>query len=289
MTNVTAIVVTFDSAVVLAACLSALNGQVDRIVVVDNASNDETVALATQAGAVVIRNSQNCGYGIANNRGIEAASEATWCLIVNPDVTLQPNCVAHLVAAANRRPNAAILVPRLIEPDGRVFFRESSVLSGTPPIMPAAGVCPDDDGPIAFASGACMLVKRDRFLELGGFDQNIFLFYEDDDLSLRMRKAGYDIVYVHAAEALHLRGRSSVARPGALYQQRFHLAWSRSYILRKYGLRTNALATVAVSSLKLLFARLRGKSNLIERHAGSLSGAWAALWRRPHPATRKSA
>lgn len=283
MTRVAAIVVTYDSEKALPSCLAALKGEVDEIIVVDNASADATVSIATAAGAVVIRDTENRGYGIGNNRGVEAAEGFDWCLIVNPDVAVERGCVAALLAAATRHPNAVLVVPRLTEPDGRVFFREESILDRVDPVMPNAGKPPQGgEGAIAFASGACMLVNRVTFMNLEGFDRNIFLFYEDDDLSLRVRRTGFEIIYVDAARALHLRGKSSTPRPGTAYRSRFHQAWSREYIARKYGLPANTLATIARSAAKLAFAWIAGKRDKIERHQGSLAGAWAAFNKRPH-------
>lgn len=283
MTRVAAIVVTYDSESILPKCLGALKGEVDEIVVVDNASADATVTIAAAAGAVLIRETENLGYGIANNRGVEAAEGFDWCLIVNPDVAVERGCVAALVAAAKRHPDAVLVVPRLTEPDGRVFFRAESILDRVTPVMPDGDKPPQSgEGPIAFASGACMLVNRNTFMNLEGFDRNIFLFYEDDDLSLRVRRTGLQIIYVDAARALHLRGKSSTPRPGTAYRSRFHQAWSRDYIARKYGLPTNTLATIVKSGAKLAFAWIAGQRDKIERHSGSLAGAWAAFNKRPH-------
>jgi GT2 family glycosyltransferase len=280
MTEVVAVVVTFQSAGVLPACLRALKSQVDRIVVVDNASADATRDIARAHGAEVIENRANEGYGFANNRGIEAAT-GDWCLIVNPDVTVEEGCVVRLVDASRRSPNAAILVPRLVEPDGRPFFRSESVLSDVPPTMALQKDCPNEDGSVAFASGACMLVNRERFLKLGGFDESIFLYYEDDDLSVRTRQAGLQILYVNGAIAHHVRGNSSEIVPGKIYKSRFHLAWSRAYVGRKYRLREGNVNVIARNGLKLLWALVSGNKMRIERYSGSIAGAWAAIRKRP--------
>ena len=90
MASLVAIVVAHDSADVLPACLAALAGQHVPAIVVDNASRDASVAVAEAAGARVIRNARNEGYGRANNRGVRAAEAAEHVLIVNPDVVPAP-------------------------------------------------------------------------------------------------------------------------------------------------------------------------------------------------------
>lgn len=282
MPHVTAIVVTYESARVIGACLASLKGQADAVIVADNASLDDSAAIAERDGARVLRLGANLGYGVANNRAIAAAEGATWCLIVNPDVTLEAGCVAALLAAVDAHPNAVILVPQLVEPDGRLFFRSESVLSPCEPVMPILPEPPATTTPIGFISGACLLVDRGRFLEIGGFDPAIFLFQEDDDLSLRVRRAGQTILFVPDARARHLRGGSSAPKPGATYLSRFHQAWSRAYIARKYGLSDDSFAVTLRNGLKFVGAALTFNRRRMERYAGSCAGAWTAWRGRPH-------
>ena len=272
----TAVVVAYDSAHALPDCLGALRREGISAIVVDNASGDGSAALAEQLGARVIRNNVNEGYGRANNRGV-AAAETPLVLILNPDVVLDEGAAAALAAAAERYPDAGVLAPRLVEADGRLFFQPRSLLS--PYLHNAAGVerLPEGDCCAPFLSGAALLVRREAFLQLGGFDENIFLFYEDDDLCRRMADAGHALVHVHAAVARHGRGRSSAPAPGRIFRARWHQAWSRVYISRKYGFRSGAASTLAKNLMKLLGAALVFDRRRIARYAGSAAGTWAAL------------
>lgn len=275
--NVVGIVVTCQSDEVISGCLEALRSEVSKIIVIDNASTDDSVGIASNAGATLIVNHENEGYGRANNRGIFAAAGTEWCLIANPDVTIAPGCVREMLAVAERHPLATIVVPRLVEPDGRIFFRSESVLSPVAPSVPHSEACPDREGAVAFASGACMLVHRDRFLQTGGFDDKIFLFYEDDDLCLRVRRAGKAIVYAPSAVAYHRRGSSSATTRGSIFHRRFHQAWSRVYISKKYGLADDSLAVIVRNTLKLLGALMIFDRDRQERYAGSVAGALLAI------------
>ena len=190
--RVVAVVVAYDSARWLPACIEALDRQGVPTIVVDNASRDGTAAVARNAGARVIANDKNEGYGRGNNQGIRAAEGADWCMIVNPDAVLDTDCVRLLLDGARRHSHAGILVPKLLEPDGRSFDHSTSVLSRAAPIE--TEYVSQGERVVPFASGACMLVQRSAFLEIGGFDEHIFLFYEDDDLCLRIRQAGFTIV-----------------------------------------------------------------------------------------------
>jgi len=136
---------------------------------------------------------------------------------------------------------------------------------------------PEGEACAPFFSGACFLIRRETFLRLGGFDENIFLFYEDDDLCRRVADSGAALVYVPQAVVRHGRGRSSGEKPGRIFTSRWHQAWSRAYVSRKYGLPNPAPGMFAVNALKTLGASLTFRRKLVERYGGSAAGAWAAI------------
>jgi GT2 family glycosyltransferase len=277
--DVTAIVVTFDSAHALPECLVALRADGVPVLVVDNASTDDTAALAEGQGARVIRNPHNEGYGRANNSGARAA-DTEFVLVVNPDCIVDSGAVAALIDAARRYPDAALFAPRIVEPSGRVFFQPRSLLSSYLHNPGGKLVLPEGEACAPFFSGACFLIRRDVFLKLGGFDENIFLFYEDDDLCRRIADAGSALVYVPQAIVRHGRGRSSEPKRGRIYTSRWHQAWSRAYVSRKYALPNPAPGMFAVNAFKALGACLTFQRKLVERYGGSAAGAWAAMMGR---------
>jgi N-acetylglucosaminyl-diphospho-decaprenol L-rhamnosyltransferase len=274
--SVTAIVVTFDSAHALPECLGALQADGVPALVVDNASTDETVAIAEGQGATVIRNARNEGYGRANNIGARAV-DSEFVLIVNPDCIVERGAVAALVDAARRYPDAALFAPQIVEPSGRVFYQPRSLLATSLTNPGGKLVLPEGEACAPFFSGACFLIRRDVFLKLGGFDQNIFLFYEDDDLCRRIADSGAALIYVPQALVRHGRGRSSGEKPGRIFASRWHQAWSRAYVSRKYGLPNPAPGMFAINALKAAGARLTFRRKLIERYGGSAAGALAFL------------
>ncbi|ANY80807.1 glycosyl transferase [Microvirga ossetica] len=274
--SVTAIIVTFDSAHALPECLGALQADGVPALVVDNASTDETVAIAEGQGATVIRNARNEGYGRANNIGARAA-DTEFVLIANPDCVVDPGAVPALVDAARRYPDAALFAPQIVEPSGRVFYQPRSLLATSLTNPGGKLVLPEGEACAPFFSGACFLIRRDVFLKLGGFDQNIFLFYEDDDLCRRIADSGAALIYVPQALVRHGRGRSSGEKPGRIFASRWHQAWSRAYVSRKYGLPNPAPGMFAINALKAAGARLTFRRKLIERYGGSAAGALAFL------------
>lgn len=286
--DLAAVVVTHDSGHVLAACLSALVREGFAPIVVDNASRDDSVASARAAGAQVIEMGWNAGFGRANNRGVAAASGASWCLLINPDAVLEPGAGDALRAAIARWPEAGLLAPRILEDDGRVFFQPRSLLAGY--LTNPAGVRhePQGDCCVPFVSGAAMLVERSRFQALGGFDEAIFLFYEDDDLCRRITDRGWPVIWVQEAVARHARGGSSRSLKGGFdfgrtALMRHHQAWSRGYVSRKWGLADTPLRLALVNGVKLLLAALVFNRRRVARYWGSLTGNLAAARIRPTP------
>ncbi|NNM73367.1 glycosyltransferase family 2 protein [Enterovirga aerilata] len=274
--GITAVVVAFDSAEVLPACLGALHENGVEAVVVDNASQDGSAELAGRLGARVLSNRRNEGYGRACNRGA-AVAHTPWLLVANPDVVLERNAAEALLRAAALYPDAGMLAPRIVEPDGRFFFQPRSLLA---PYLPNPGgrrSPPEGDCCAPFLSGACFMIRRELFARLGGFDERIFLFYEDDDLCRRVADSGHALVHVHEAVARHVRGGSTRSRPGRVFAARWHLAWSRAYAARKWGLPGGAFRIFAVNGLKVALACLTFRRSLVERYAGSAAGAWAFL------------
>ncbi len=270
---VEAVVVTHESSGRLPTCLAALAGEGVPCLVVDNASRDGSAELARQLGARLLRLPRNEGYGRANNLGARA-SGAEFLLIANPDITPDDGAVVALLAAAERYPEAGLWAPRIAEPNGRFFFQPRSLLSrtGSSDRSPPEGDCC-----CPFLSGACFLVRRELFLALGGFDERIFLFYEDDDLCRRLADRGFAPVHVHEAVVRHGRGRSTASAPGRIFTMRWHQAWSRAYVSWKYGLSNPAPRMFALNAAKALAACLTFRRATIERYAGSALGALAAM------------
>ena len=116
--GVSAIIVAYNSGAVIGGCLDSLAG-LDEIIVVDNAADDALAARAASQGLRYIRNPRNEGYGGGNNIGAAAASH-DWLLLINPDAALQPDALAALLQAAAAYPEAGLLMPQILNPDGSV-------------------------------------------------------------------------------------------------------------------------------------------------------------------------
>ncbi len=275
--TIAAIIVSFESGDVLPACLDALKAQGVTAIVVDNASIDDSCTIAEAHGARVVRNTQNQGFGRGMNIGVDAASGFDYVLLLNPDAIVEEGCMAALLEAATCYPNAGILSPRIILPDGSIFFPVKSLAAPYLQNEKRVRVVPSGDCSAPFLSGACYLMKRALFLELGGFDPNIFLFYEDNDLCRRVIDAGYSVTYVHDAVVSHAQGKSSKPIKGRRFKTRWHYSWSEGYIAHKYGLPNPSFKTFLRNGLKYLLTLPTRNTQKLERYGGSAAGALAFL------------
>jgi N-acetylglucosaminyl-diphospho-decaprenol L-rhamnosyltransferase len=279
---ITAIIVTHQSEAVIAACVSALLAQGVIVIVVDNASRDATIERAREAGAQILSLPRNIGFGAACNLGAERA-QSQWLLFINPDAVVQEDAIAHFKTAIESYPDAGIMSPRIMEPNGRLFSPPRSILATFLTGVPNQTFELSGDCCTPAVSGACMMVRADLFGDLGGFDRDIFLFYEDDDLCRRAADRGSPIIYVHQCIVLHLRGQSSAPSLKTVFLMRACQAWSRGYISAKYALKYRPMPTLMINGLKLIFAAVTFNTRRVARYAGSLVGTVRALMHWPSP------
>jgi len=215
-----------------AAALRGMLGSVPEglaVIVVDNASRDDSAAVAEAAGARVIRNAANLGFGAGCNIGI-AAAEAEFVLLANPDTRLDAVAIARLLGAADDFPDAAILAPTLRDETGaRVRSWDVEQLHRRL-LSRKRDAEPWPEGPLCaeFLSGACMLLRASDGLR---FDEAFFLFYEDDAICAAARAKGRSLVLVPDAVMHHAGGGSSApSRALSAFKAR-HLAWSRLHYM----------------------------------------------------------
>jgi GT2 family glycosyltransferase len=215
-----------------AAALRGLLGSVPEgvaVIVVDNASRDDSAAVAEAAGARVIRNAANLGFGMGCNIGMDAA-ETEFVLLANPDTRLDAGAIARLVAAADAFPDAAILAPMLCDENGeRVRSWDVEQLHRRL-LSRKRGAEPWPEGPLCaeFLSGACMLLRASDGLR---FDEAFFLFYEDDAICTAARAKGRSLVLVPDAVMRHAGGGSSAPSQALSAFKARHMAWSRLHYM----------------------------------------------------------
>jgi N-acetylglucosaminyl-diphospho-decaprenol L-rhamnosyltransferase len=233
----------FDGKRWLPRTLQSLRGQTERleVVVVDNGSTDGSAAAARAdfPEVTVLELGENVGFGPALNRAVET-HPADGIVLLNSDVECEPGFCAALLAGLDDGIEmvAAVLLqeqePGLIDSAGVVA---DHTLMGFDyrhgePVSVLAGAA-DPLGP----TGGAGLYRRSAWERVGGFDERIFLYYEDLDLALRIAAGGGRCRLAPGARALHAYSPGLGAASGAKYAR---TGWSRGYMLRRYGVMSDA-------------------------------------------------
>ncbi|BDZ65789.1 glycosyltransferase [Agromyces mangrovi Wang et al. 2018] len=258
---------------------AALDGVTAEVVVVDNASTDRDLSAgrARAAGATFVALDENLGYGAGADAGVAALrSHPEFIVIANPDVEFTDGAIRSLLDAADAVREGAAFGPRIVDehgavyPSARRFPRVGTgvghaLLGRIAPGNPwtRAYRAEDDHGTERRAtdwlSGACLLLRRSAYDEVGGFDHDYFMYFEDVDLGQRLADAGWRSIYVPDATVLHFGARSTslVARR----MDRAHHASAYRYLASVYDRWYHAPLRLALRTGLGLRSRARGRGD----------------------------
>jgi N-acetylglucosaminyl-diphospho-decaprenol L-rhamnosyltransferase len=267
MTDLSIVILNWNTRDLLAQCLASVYayppaGEFE-VLVVDNASSDGSVQMVQEQFPQVrlIQNVRNVGFARANNQAI-LLSQGRYLLLINSDAIATPGATQSLVSLAEAEPHAGIVGARLLNRDGSfqashtpfpTLGQEFLVLTGLGrllkgPWFPSRG--PEEGKGLqvaGYVEGACMLVRRQAFEEVGGLDEGYFMYAEEVDWCYEMKKAGWQVWYQPAAKILHVGGGSSQHRRP---QREADLYRSRVRFFRQhYGDRAADLLKVQIYSL----------------------------------------
>mgnify|MGYP003334644178 CR=1 FL=1 len=178
------------------------------VIIVDNGSSDsgDLPVLAKRPRTHVIYNSYNAGFGTACNIGA-GKSETEFILFLNPDCRLKTDTIEKLLSAAVKYPELVAANPVFEDRKGKLTFKRKSSLIPKKQWMQKS--LPGTDFSVPVLLGAAFFVRAEKFHKIGGFDENIFLFFEDDDLSLRLSNSPGALKVIHKAIVKHEGGASS--------------------------------------------------------------------------------
>ena len=249
---ITAIIVNRDGEATLGRCLESLDGPGIEVFLVDNASEDGSLSLVRERfpKVNVLLQEKNLGFAAANNLAAEKATGEA-LLLLNNDAWLEPGALELLADRLRSRPDVGLAAPRLEYPDGgpqfawspvRGFFGELMQILRNPfesqpwahgTLMRATARLL---GPLWYTA-ACVLVRREAWRSIGGFDERFFMYFEDVDLCLRLERAGWRLVQEPKAVARHVSAGArsgeadEVYRPSQLRYYRIHRpTWEARFI-----------------------------------------------------------
>jgi GT2 family glycosyltransferase len=231
------VIVNFNAEGLLLDAVGSIAAQTrppQRVVVVDNASSDESeTAITTSYPAVtLIRLDENVGFAAANNIGIAMLDDCELVALLNPDAVADPEWLATLVAAAEEHPEMAAFAsmverardPGRLDSAGDVYHVYGTAWPGRQGASVRTALAEEE---VFGPTGAAALYRRDWLVRLGGFDESFFCYFEDVDLNLRLHVAGGRCLYVPEARVRHVGGATTGGLSTfTIYHSQRNLVWT---------------------------------------------------------------
>ena len=217
---------------------AALTNIDSEIIVVDNNSSDDSCTMIKNnfPNVILIENEENTGFSKGNNIGVNKAIGKYVC-ILNPDTVVAEDTFVNLLKIGEEQEKLGILGCQLIDGSGN-YLPESKrnipspsialkKLLGKSKLYYANNLNPNDSGKVEILVGAFMLINRDVYNLVNGFDEDYFMYGEDIDLSYRILKKGYTNYYAGSETVIHFKGESTLR--DKLYAKRFYNAMNIFY------------------------------------------------------------
>ena len=285
---VSVIIVSYNTKDILRNCLQALfthSPGIDlEVFVVDNNSTDGS-ALMVQSEFPSVRltaNTQNVGFAAANNQAFEHAT-GRYIILLNPDAYIRPSSIQHCIEFMDRTPQCGLCGGKIISPEGHIEpsarrfpnalykLLTLSGISGKFPTSPIlnhhefGGFAHDRPIEVDWVPGTYTIVRKEMLDAIGFFDNRFYLYYEETDLCLRAKKAGWKVYFTPDAEVIHIGGASSKTRKDKTIDVRaaqvlsFRMRGECLYYRKNKGLISMLLAT----GVELLWYVARYIKNLL--------------------------
>jgi N-acetylglucosaminyl-diphospho-decaprenol L-rhamnosyltransferase len=203
------IIVSYNTSDLIGTCLASVTAAADvnkEVFVVDNASTDGSADFIRKnfPSVCLVANTENRGFAAANNQ-ILPQCRGRYVFFLNPDTEVVSGAFKEALSYMDATPQVGLAGTKLINPDGTLH---ESVSYGYPGEKYTGRELATLKGPIACVQGSSMIARSDVIKTVGGFDEDFFLYGEDQDLCLRIRKSGFEIGYIESAVVIHLGGQS---------------------------------------------------------------------------------
>jgi GT2 family glycosyltransferase len=278
--HVTLGIVTYNSAEIIKKTFIPIAG-IKQKIIVDNNSSDDTINVLRQFSpdTFLIANKENRGFATGCNQIINLA-KTKYILLLNPDLYIGIAAISLLLTEAEKYPQAAIIAPVLRYQDGRIqrsFLPFNELVADSQSMLEVFMV--------EHVIGAAMLINTEMVKRIGCFDEDFFLYGEDEDLCLRVRNAGYRIIIITKAEAVHLYGKSSIQDKNLNAFKYKNLGWARMHIAKKhkgyFGVLKRTLKNIGIHLPLSIIAKIIGKKDVFESSWNTVIGTLGYLLGRP--------
>ncbi|MCX5847494.1 MAG: glycosyltransferase family 2 protein [Deltaproteobacteria bacterium] len=268
------IIVSYNTSDLIGTCLASVIASDDvikkEIFIVDNASTDGSAAFIRNnfPSVLLIENTENRGFAAANNQ-ILTQCNGRYIFFLNPDTSVMPGTFKEAVSFMDACPYIGLAGTKIINPDGS---HQDSVSYRYPGEKYTAGELSGLPGQIACVLGAGMIAHAKLIKDMRGFDEDFFLYGEDEDLCLRIRKSEYEIGYINSAVVVHYGGQSERPTTSSevwkkktnaefLFYQKHYLPETIARIKRAHLLKTRW----RIAALKLTIPFCKDKANVKEK------------------------
>jgi len=297
--RVTIVIVTSYAIEYISECLDSLSQVVDsglaRVIAVDNVSTDGTADLIKRKypWVTLIESPFNNGFGAANNLALPYL-ETDYCLFFNTDAVLGKGCCEELIRFLDGNPDVGCVGPMVLDSQGAETVSHYPFMGLFLSIWTAAGlelifplnktnnrweirrIPPDRASEVDNVIGAAMMIRREVLDEIGGFDERFFLYSEEEDLLLRMHKAGWKTYYDPSSSIIHRSGGTQYS-VGLTRRAIAAANWSRYLYLKKHHSRPAAELSRVVWIITLLLRYLALRLRNRETVQGKLEGYSASI------------
>ncbi|NTW52129.1 MAG: glycosyltransferase family 2 protein [Chlorobiaceae bacterium] len=285
---ITIVIVSYNTRDILRNCLEALyrhgTGSDMEVIVADNDSHDDSAAMVKEQfpKARLIANTKNLGFAAANNQAFLQA-RGRYIILLNPDAYIGPSSLGNVVKFMDDHPECGLCGGKIISPEGRLEpsarrfpspLSKLLTLSGLSARFPSSplfnrhefgGFAHDTPMEVDWVPGTFTIIRKSMLDAIGAFDERFFIYYEETDLCLRARKAGWKIFFIPDAEVMHIGGACSKTRK----DKTFDSAASQvlSFRMRSewlyYRKNSGPGAVLASSGVEMLWYAIRYLKNLL--------------------------
>lgn len=264
MVHLSIILVNYNGSKFLYNCLRSIeaffNSYNYEVIIVDNFSTDNSIQIIKDnfPSFQLICSQTNLGFGKANNLAFRV-SKGSYLLFLNTDTLLSENTPQMLLKYLQSNPNIGAVSPKIIFEDGRYQLSCGNLPNLIIEILDKFKYALDNyyhfmlskfydrqystEREVGWLTGACLMMRRDVFEQIGGFDENFFMYFEDKDICKRVKELGYKVVYYPQTTIIHLLGGSSHGikksvntyyRSSQLYYYQKHLGKVQTFLLKLY-------------------------------------------------------
>lgn len=279
--RVSIIIVNYNAGQVLINCLNSIESHLQvvnyEVIIVDNCSTDGSLSVVEKKFPQIIihRQEKNTGFGAGSNLGANIA-KGEFLLFLNPDTLVKDNILLPLVELAQKESSIGVVGPNLLNLDGTFQYSTQSTLSVWKEFLikqnkkynlHAQTVSIQSE--VSFVTGAAFFVRKKTFEAVGGFDENFFMYFEDVDLCLRVKKQGWKIIYTPKVSLIHIKGYSSrnisdaiaieYRRSQIYYYQKHRSLWEQVFIRIYLVLKFSIVVTTKKEYINVILFALNFK------------------------------